>query len=440
MTLSGGSRNDPSGHVWVREGQGDKVSGDVIRIRDLAAPELNDMQRAALAYADTLDLGLGVGAVLERAVAATGLDDFGAEDFQERLALWLSEPDEDPDRTNLGRLMLFNDCVRHASNRLRIRRLLIEHPEIHDVEIPAPIIVLGLPRSGTTHLVNLIAADGRLRSMPLWEGQAPVAEENPTRGPDDPRWIRCQKAWQQMQLASPLISAMHPMPPDHVHEELELMLPDFSSYNQEWVARVPKWVEYYRAHDQRPHYAYMKTGLKILQWYMPRERWVMKCPQHLEQLGPLVETFPDATFVVTHRDPVAVVQSAATMTCYGARMSYKSTDPEWYLEYWASRVEELLAASVRDRSLLPDKRTIDVPFHEFMADDFSMVERIYEIAGLPMTDVAGAEIRAHLDNHARGKHGRVVYDLRADFGADPAQVREPFGFYMDRFPIEIEVI
>jgi hypothetical protein len=415
------------------------MADDIIRIRDLAKPELSGLQKAALAYADTLELDLRVEAVLARASQATGFDDFGPDDFRERLALWLSEPGEDPDRTNLGRLLLFNDCGRYASIRLRIRQLLKEHPEIHDVEIRAPIIVVGLPRSGTTHLVNLIAADSRLRSMPLWEGQAPVAEENATRDRFDPRWIRCQRAWEQMQAASPLVAAMHPMNPDHVHEELELMLPDFSSYNQEWVARVPKWVEYYHAHDQRPHYAYMKTGLQILQWYLPRERWVLKCPQHLEQLGPLVETFPDATFVVTHRDPVAVIQSAATMTCYGARMSYKTTDPAWYLDYWSRRTLQLLSASVRDRHRLPESRTIDVLFHEFMADDFAMVERIYEVAGLPMTDAARAEIRAHLGEHARGKHGRVVYDLREDFGAEPARVRDPFEFYLERFAVQKEV-
>ncbi len=416
------------------------MAGDIIRIRDLAKPELSDFQKGALAYADRLEHDLSVEGVLTQASEVTRLDDFGPDDFRERLALWLSEPDRDPDRTNLGRLMLFNDCVRYAATRLRIRQLLKEHPEIHDVEIRAPIIVVGLPRSGTTHLVNLIAADRRLRSMPLWEGQAPVAEENATRDRNDPRWIRCQQAWEQMQAASPLVSAMHPMNPDHVHEELELMLPDFSSYNQEWVGRVPRWVEYYHAHDQRPHYAYLKTGLQILQWYLPRERWVLKCPQHLEQLGPLVETFPDATFVVTHRDPVAVIQSAATITCYGARMSYKTTDPEWYLDYWSRRTWQLLSASVRDRHRLPEDRTIDVLFHEFMADDFAMMERIYDVAGLPMTEGARREIRSHLEDHARGKHGRVVYDLREDFGAEPARVREPFGFYLERFAVHNEVM
>ena len=415
------------------------MAGDIIRITDLANPELAPMQKAALEYGDTLDLDLSVGSVLDAAVEATGLDDFGPDDFRERLDLWLSEPNEDPDRTNIGRFTLYNDCVRYAVNRLRIHQLLKEHPEIYDIEIAKPIIVIGLPRSGTTHLVNLIAADSRLRSMPLWEGQAPVAEEDATRDENDPRWQRCQETWDRMQKMSPYTAAMHPMNPEHVHEELELQLPDFSSYNQEWVARVPKWRDYYLAHDQRPHYEYMKTGLKILQWYMPRERWVLKCPQHLENMGPLVDTFPDAAFAVTHRDPVAVIQSAATMTCYAARTAYKTTDPEWYLDYWTKRIEQLLSASVRDRHLLPEDRTMDVLFHEFMADDVAMVEKIYDIAKLPMTDQARAEIQAHLDGHRRGAHGRVVYDLREDFGAEPARVREAFDFYCERFAVNLEV-
>jgi hypothetical protein len=415
------------------------VADDVIRITDLANPKLNELQRAGLEFGDSLDLELTVGAVLASAVDQTGLDDFGPADFHERLALWLSEVDEHPDVTNLFRYVTFDSCVRYAGNRLRINDLLARHPEIHDEEIRAPIIVVGLPRSGTTHLVNLMAADGRLRSMPLWEGQAPVPEDNPSRGVDDPRYIRCQQRWEAMRSSSPPVAAMHPMPPDHVHEELELMLPDFSSYTQEWTARVPKWRDYYLAHDQRPHYEYMKTALKILQWISPRERWVLKCPQHLEQIGPLVETFPDATFAVTHRDPVAVVQSAATMTAYASRVGYTSTDPEWYLNYWSSRVEQLLSASVRDRHLLPEERTVDVLFHEFMADDLAMVERIYDVAEMPMTNSSRQQIQAQLDGHTRGKDGRVVYDLREDFGAEPSAVRDAFDFYLERFPIEIVV-
>jgi hypothetical protein len=421
-------------------------AGERIRIEDLRNPVLSEMQRAALAFGEAHPVELTLDAVLTAAVAATApveaarLDDFGPIDFHERLSLWLSETDENPERSAMGRFILFNDCVRAAANRLRIRDLLARHPEIHDIEIVRPIIVVGLPRSGTTHLVNLLAADPRLRSMPLWESQQPVPDRGEKPGADgvDPRWARCEAAWQGFRASSPLIAMMHPMNPDHIHEELELMLPDFSSYNQDWVTRAPKWRDYYLAHDQRAHYAFMLTGLKILQWFRPRDRWVLKCPQHLEQLGPLTETFPDATIIVTHRDPVSVIQSAATMLTYGARVTYTSPRPEWYLEYWSDRIRRLLEAFVRDRHLLPD-RSIDVLFHEFMADDVATVERIYEVAGLPMTNESRVQIHAYLDAHPRGVDGQVVYDLRNDFDAKPEDVRAPFDFYLSQFDVALEV-
>lgn len=414
---------------------------DRIRIDDLAHPQYSEVQSAALAYGERNPVDLKVDAVLDASAARTGLDDFGPADFVPRLELWLSEMDGDPERTGLGRLGFFNDCVRYASNRLRIRDVLQRHPEILEIPIERPIVVVGLPRSGTTHLVNLIAADQRLRSMPLWEGYEPVPDARETSSPDgaDPRWRRCQQAWEGMELTLPHLSAMHPMHPDHVHEELELELPDFSSYTVEWVARCPRWRDYYLAHDQTPHYAYLRTLLQILQWIRPRHRWVLKSPQHLEQLGPLLATFPDATVVVTHRDPVSVVQSAATMMTYAARMEYRNPRPDFYIDYWTDRIRGLLEASVRDRHLVPEGRSTDVLFHEFMGDDVATVERIYEVAGLAMTDEARRQIVAYRDAHPRGLDGQVVYDLRGDFDVTPEEVREQFGFYFDRFPVSAEV-
>ncbi len=418
------------------------MAAQKIRIEDLANPVLTPEQEAALAYGESVETDLSVQAVIDAAEEATGLSTWGPDDWKERLAVWFDEMNDDDNRTALGRMILWNDCVRYAKTRLRTNELLERHPEIHDVEIERPIIVIGLPRSGTTHLVNLIAADERLRSMPLWEGQEPVPDPNEKPGADgvDPRWHRCNAIWNQMKTGSPLIAAMHPMEPDHIHEELEFMLPDFTSYNLEWIARAPKWRDYLLAHDQTPHYqGALLTGLKILQWVKPRERWILKCPQHLEQIGPLMSTFPDATIVVTHRDPVSVIQSASTMMAYSSRQNYHHTDPQWYLEYWHDRIRRLLDASVRDREMLPSDRTIDVLFHEFMADDVGMVEKIYEVAGLPMTNEARAQIDAYMAAHPRGKDGQVVYDLRQDFGADPAELRAAFDFYCERFPIRVEV-
>lgn len=412
-----------------------------IRIDDLRNPVLNDVQKMGRDYGETVQTELSVDAVCAAAVAATELNDFGPDDFRERLAVQLDEMNADPERTGLGRMLMFGDCVRYASNRLRIRDLLKQHPEILEIPIEKPVIVIGLPRSGTTNLVNLLASDSRFRSMPLWESYQPVPDPREAIPADgvDPRWTRCQEMWEAMQVGAPFVAAMHPMNPDHVHEELELMTPDFTSYNLEWVARAPKWRDYYVAHDQTDSYAYMKTVLQIMQWYRPRERWVLKSPQHLEQIGPLMTTFPDASIVVTHRDPVAVVQSTITMVTYGARTSYTTSNPEWYRDYWIERIGMLLDASMRDRHLLPADRTTDVYFHDYMADELGTLQRIYDVAGIDFTETAKAEVAAYQAAHPRGKEGRVVYDLRGDFNITPEDVRSRFSDYMNTFPVKIEV-
>lgn len=419
---------------------------DEIRITDLARPELSALQQGALDYADTLQIDLQRASILLEAQRATDLTDFGPRDFLQRLDLLCEEWGGDPVLTNLGRLSLRNKLLQHARSRLLIQDVLNRHPEIHDVSIRAPIIVAGLPRSGTTHLLNLMAADSRLRSLPLWESYEPVplSSEPPLASGVDPRYQRCADQWQMMQSMSPFLAAMHPMNPDHIHEELELMGPDFASYNYEWLAVSPRWRDHYYANDQTPHYAYMKTVLKILTWQDgdrtgENTRWVLKCPQHLEQLRVLYSVFPDATVAITHRDPVSVIQSAATMLAYGQRINRKQVDLAGLIDYWTDRVLHLLQACVRDRGIIPAEQSIDVLFHEFMADDLAMVEKIYAKAQLDMTARARDQLQQFVDGHARGRDGRVVYNLRGDFGVEPAQVRARFAFYFDRFPVQVEV-
>ena len=416
-----------------------------IRITDLGRPRLSADQKAARAYADTLEIDLSPDGILREAREATGLVDFGPEDFRTRLQLLCDEWDSDPALINLGRLSLRNKLLQHARNRLLIQAVLTRHPEIHEVEIRSPIIVAGLPRSGTTHLLNLMAADSRLRSLPLWESYEPIPlpGERPLENGVNPRYQRCADAWRMMQSLSPLLAAMHPMNPDHIHEELELMGPDFASYNYEWLAVSPRWRDHYYATDQTPHYQYMATVLKILTWQDgdrtgAQTRWVLKCPQHLEQLPVLNAVFPDATVAITHRDPVSVIQSAVTMLAYGQRINRAQVDLEALIHYWSDRVLHLLKACVRDREVIPPERSLDVLFHEFMADDLAMVEKIYKRAALAMTETARRELQAFIDDHPRGKEGRVVYDLRGDFGVDPAELRARFGFYFDRFPVRVE--
>jgi len=411
-----------------------------IRIEDLASPELTPIQKSVVEAAGGMSVEFTEVAVLGAAREATGLSDFGADNFRARLAVWLQAVDEDEELGAVGRIGVFRDITRYATNRLRFEDLLRRHPEILDVEIDRPIIIAGLPRSGTTHLLNLIAADRRLRSLPYWESiePIPIPGEEPDANGVDPRLARCRASYKQQDMMMPLLKNMHDMAPEHVHEEIELQCIDFSSYELEWIATVPRWRDHYLAEDQRPSYAYMKNVLRALQWMRGPKRWILKSPQHMEQLGPLMDTFPDATVAITHRDPVSVIASTVTMLVYGDRIRRTRVDPPGVAAYWIDRIERLLRTCVKDRDRIPADHSIDVLFHEFMDDDVAMVRRIYELADLGMSAEAKADLDAYMQANPRGKHGRIVYDLKGDFGVDRDELRERFGFYFERFPIEVE--
>ncbi len=416
------------------------MTENTIRITDLNAPQLTDLQRQAIAAAPPVLMQEYI--VLAAAQQATGLSDFGSNDFRERLRVWLLSFDEDTGLGPLGRAGLFGDAVRYASSRLLLEDLINRNPEITSIVIDRPIIIAGLPRSGTTNLVNILAADERLRSMPLWEAMQPI----PARGPastgtdEDPRFTATKDVWSAFESILPLMPAMHEMAPDHVHEDIELQALDFSSYLPEWLSRPYRWRDYYYAHDQTPHYAYGKTVLQALTWLRGPNRWVMKSPPHMENLIPLHTTYPDATYVITHRDPLAVLQSAMTMIAYGDRMRRTRVDLKELSNYWIERIERLLQACVRDRDSLPNAQTIDVLFHEYMAEQKTTIQKIYAMAGLELDARAERSIDHYLQTNPRGKHGKVIYDLANDFGINVPALRERFGFYYSRFPVKAEVL
>jgi hypothetical protein len=449
--------------------RGDGAKEKLLFVDDLSEPVLTPTQRSIKWLASKRQTSVSAEGVLERAKRRTGLDDFGPRDFKARLELLVDDYNADLGMGEMGRRVVSDELARYATNRLLIQDYLRRHPDALDERIEKPLIVVGLPRSGTTHLVNLLAADSRFRSLPLWEAMEPVPnprEEAPSSakvaslrfvdrmmprrvrdwlGVDrlmaDPRYLRCAASWVGMRTMVPYVAAMHPMNPDHVHEEIDLMGPDFASYTFEWTGYVPRYRDDYLKREQTPHYAYMKRVLQVLQHRDegPTKPWVLKSPQHLEQLPALLATFPDARIVFTHRDPVAVIQSTVTMLGYGQRISRDALDMPGLLAYWTDRIERLLKKGVADRSLVPAERSHDSLFHEFMADAEAKLDQIYRLYGMPRTERSRAEQAAFLRAHPRGKGGRVRYDLEGQFGSKPEAVRERFRFYFERFPVRVEV-
>ncbi len=412
-----------------------------IDIIDLHNPVLTPAQAAARAAAAAHPVTFDINGILAEAKAQTGLSDFGEPDFLNRLAVWLQALDEDANASAVTRHNMHAMTVRFAATRLRLEDLIRRHPEILGIEIDRPIIVAGLPRSGTTHLLGLLSADTRLRSLPWWEAIAPVPAPGDEAGADDPnpRRTRAEEGWKGMEAVLPYMAIMHEFSADHISEDIELQALDFSSYLIEWLAHVPRWRDFYLAQDQTGPYGYLKKALQALTFLKGPNRWVIKCPQHMEQLPALYKTFPDATFVITHRDPVGSIRSQLIMALYAARMLRERIVPQEILDYWPDRYERLLRRCVRDRDILPEAQTLDVYFHEWIKDPDPILKAIYRKADIPLTDEALARLHAYLAAHEQKQNRKIVYHLERDFGVTAETLRKPFGFYFDRFPVQVEV-
>ncbi|OBH54624.1 hypothetical protein A5685_12050 [Mycobacterium colombiense] len=418
---------------------------DDIDFDDLTAPQLTDVQRQIVEFTEARPVDLDIDRMLAEAVEQTGLP-AGAADlddtdgFADRLRAHVAAIEADEGLRQLTRGSLRQRIVRLLRNRMSLTELIRRYPEIESIAIDKPFIVVGMPRSGTTHLVNLIASDPRRRALPYWESQDPIPALG--QGPDifgvDPRYARAKSEHDALMVSAPVVAAMHDRFPEAIEEEVELLDLDLASYVLEWHARVPGWRDYYLRLDQTRRYAYMKKVLQALTFLRGPRTWVLKSPQHCEQLGPLMATFPDATVAFTHRDPVAVIQSAITMMAYSDRLRRNSIDPQWLLDYWGDRVHRLLSACVRDRDLVAPERSIDINFHQLGGNEMPVLQRLYQCAGVDLPPKVQQRFQRYLDGNPRGKHGRIRYELQRHFGTSPEELRGRFGFYFDKFDVRPE--
>lgn len=387
---------------------------------------------------DAGEASLEIGSLLAEARAKTGLDDFGEDDFETPLRVLLHSLDREARLHAAGRASQRARIVDSLATRLSAQACFREHPEILEERIEEPLFVVSLPRSGTTLLHRILAADPRAQAVLWWECRSPAPwPHSDWRRGDDPRIADARAQVEQILAARPELASIHPWDPEGPDEEILLLEHSFLSHVPESGARIPTYNRWLDQQDLAPAYAWLTKLLQLLQWQKRLsgrggERWVLKAPFHLGFLDTLFAHFPDARIVQTHRDPLATLPSIASMYASLWRLASDEVDEHEIGRHCLERYSRALARCLESRERLPGERFLDVDYRDLVADPMTQVRRIHEFLGRELDDAAEDAMRVELARHARDLREAHDYSL-ARFGLREDEIAEAFAGYRKRY-------
>ncbi len=368
--------------------------------------------------------------LLEAARSETGLDDFGDDSFREGLERLVRSLREEARLNAIGELALPQLIVKHLAQRLQIEDWYRRYPTIDDEPITAPLVGLGLPRTGSTALTFLLAEDPNARSLVRWQAAQPCPPPSTVEGAD-PRIAQVELEAAMQQELAPRLAALVPSTPTGPEECQDLMALDFKAHYFQAFAHVPSYSEWLLDADLTSTYAYERRVLKLLQWGLPTMPWRLKCPSHLLWLEHFDHAFPDARFVMTHRDPTEVMVSVADVYAEVQRMFSDDVDLEYLgrlnVEHWSVAMERV--QEFRDRGA--DDRFYDMSFPAMQTDPIGQVRSLYEWLGEPVSAEFEAGMERWWREHAEHREENVHPDPEV-FGLDLGKVGDQFEGYRAR--------
>ena len=404
---------------------------------------------AAIALANRLGrlfrIGTGpitMDSVLRDAKRKVVLSDFGDEAFLEPLEILIDSINREAALNPVGRTIIRGRIVGVLVNKLVAHDTIEKHPEILNISVEAPIVVAGLARTGTTMLHRLIARDPAIRSLASWEAinPAPHKKRDPSRG-RDPRFAQAAMAAKGLKYMSPGFFAIHPAEPDAPEEEVILLEQAFLTTTPEAMMNVPTYSKWLEKQDHVPAYEALKRMMQYLQWQRPGPdepvRWVLKTPHHQEYFDPLLEVFPKATIVHTHRDPLKTSASFFSMVTHLQMIFSDDVDPNRVARHWLHKIENMVRRTMATRDRVNDEGFVDVSYYDLIEDPIAEVERIYQAASATLTPGAREAMEASRRVNRQHKYGKHTYSL-ADFGMTKEDVEPRIAEYRARFNVPYE--
>jgi len=386
---------------------------------------------ASRSYSTTLRYPSGE-SLLKDAMEATNLTDFGPGDFREGLEVTLESLERDGDLSPETDASTIDALRRRLVNRLEVEAWYQSHPEIADLPIRGPVDINGLPRTGTTALVNILSLDPQFRCLRGWEQAKPCPPPILEEETNDPRRLQAIKQYEQI---SPELKAMHLFDVDAAMEDTDLL--GMAFHGQQYTLPVYGYHDWWRSADMISTYQYHRRVVQLLQSRRPPDLWLFKAPHHNFHLEAIASAYPDARCIMTHRDPAKAVPSWASIVSN----IFPPAEGERDMQRFGREVSEHLRVGVENaiaaRARLGDERFLDVYHHELVADPLGTVRQVYEYLDLELRPSVEESINQWHQKNRSGAHGKHRYTAE-QFGLSVAQLRSDYDFYTRHFDIEVE--
>ncbi len=375
--------------------------------------------------------------LLAEARANTGLDDFGDDAFREPLGVLLKSLREEAATNELGRTVMRARVLESLETRLKIEGWIARHPEILDEEITAPLVVIGLMRTGTTMLQRIIATDPRNHACMWWETRFPAPHPDTDWSRPDPRIPIAEAEVAAILEADPRQASIHPWDACAPDEEIMLLEHSFYSHVPEAFVNIPTYRAWLNEQDWTPAYHYLRRLLQSLQWQKRkrgnvRERWVLKTPGHLGYIDTLFEVFPGARVIQTHRDPIDTVPSAASMNYAMWALYSDVARAEDAGAQWQERLAWGTLRAMESRKRYAGDRFVDIWFRDALKNPIGEIERAYGVFGIEMTEAARAAMEQWRVDNPREKRPPHEYSL-TEYGLSEEGIKRLFATYRQQY-------
>jgi hypothetical protein len=372
--------------------------------------------------------------VVTAAAKLAGSDDFGTDTFREPLEVFLAACATEAELTTFGRILISKMLAGALANRIALHRWSEDHPEVHNQRIDSPWVIVGLPRTGTSVLSMLLGLDPMSRPLLQWEAAHPIPPPSLGEGDEDPRIAQTSKELDGLMKLNPPLKAMHPFGATLAQECVTLFMYDVRSMALETQAHVPSYARWLEGAEMAPAYAQHRLALQTLQSRQPTERWILKTPNHLWHLGALLDAYPDARIIWTHRDPGPVVTSLASLANAGQRPLTSRRDPRPAAEEWKRKCVFALASAVEFDQGSADGWCRHVHYDALVADPLGTVGALYRSFGDDVSPLHARRMQAFLEDRPKDAFGHHRYDP-ADFGWTYAGLGQEFSAYTERYHI-----